>query len=58
MLLFIYKMGIHWYFWFAVKTANNGDKLKKNISFETNVTTCTWAIICNVYDLNNQLVEE
>ena len=23
MLLYIYKMGLHWYFWFAVKTADN-----------------------------------
>ena len=29
MLLFISKMGVHWYFWFAVKTADNGVKLLK-----------------------------
>ena len=29
MLLFIYKMGIHWYFRFAVETADNRDILRK-----------------------------
>ena len=29
MLLFIYKMGVDWYFQFLVKMANNGVKLLK-----------------------------
>ena len=29
MLPFISKVGIHWYFWFAVKTADNKDELLK-----------------------------
>ena len=29
MLLYIYKMGIHWYFRFAVKMADNRDKMLK-----------------------------
>ena len=29
MLLEVYKMGVHWYFRFAVKTADNRDKLLK-----------------------------
>ena len=29
MLLYIYKMGVHWYFRFAVKTADNRDKMLK-----------------------------
>ena len=29
MLLFIYKMGVHWYFWLAVKTADIRVKLLK-----------------------------
>ena len=29
MLLYIYKMGVHWYFRFVVKTADNGDKILK-----------------------------
>ena len=29
MLLFIYKMGVHWYFRFAVETADNRNTLRK-----------------------------
>ena len=29
MLLYIYKVGVHWYFRFAVKTADNRDKMLK-----------------------------
>ena len=25
--LFLYKMGVHWYFWFAVITADKRDKI-------------------------------
>ena len=27
MLLYIYKMGVHWYFWFEVKTSDNRSKM-------------------------------
>ena len=29
MLLYTYKMGVHWYFRFAVKTADSRDKMIK-----------------------------
>ena len=32
MLLYIYKMGVHWYFRFVVKTADNRDKIANLIS--------------------------
>ena len=34
MLLFANKMGVHWYFRFAVNTADNRDKLSKYITFK------------------------
>ena len=29
MFLYVYKMGVHWYFQFVVKTADNRDKMLK-----------------------------
>ena len=34
MLLFANKMGVHWYFRFAVKTADNTGTLSKYITFQ------------------------
>ena len=46
MLLFIYKLGVHWYFRFVVKTADNRDKLLKYKSFKTSVTKYTSVYNC------------
>ena len=39
MLLYIYKMGVHWYFQFAVKTADNRDKMIKYCDGESRRNT-------------------
>ena len=45
MLLFANKMGVHWYFWLAVKTADNRDILSKYNTFKEILNSIIKALI-------------